>query len=68
DMSLGFEWPFLLADRTATLAGDWTQRASSLRDPLTGVLRPLSGEAAYDGRLDLALASLDRRWSWGLGA
>lgn len=68
DMSLGFEWPFQLADRVATLMGDWTQRASSLRDPLTGTLRPLSGEAAYDGRLDLALASLDRRWSWGLGA
>lgn len=69
DVSLGFEWPLRLEDGAlAKLAGDWVQRSSSLRDPITGALRPVSGEQAFDGRLELSLADAASTWRWGLGA
>ncbi|HEX7760556.1 MAG TPA: hypothetical protein VF459_13700 [Caulobacteraceae bacterium] len=54
--------PFL---PSLTLSGRGSWRASSVTDPFTGVLRPLSGEVPYRAQLSLggALAQLPITWA-----
>ena len=67
DRQLGLDLPLqALGQKSAKIRTAFTIRASALRDPVTGLERPISGETPYEGKVSLEMGSVLPGLTFGL--
>lgn len=67
DLQLGLDVPLQVLGRaSARIRTAFTVRASALRDPVTGLERPISGQTPYEGKVSLEAETFLQGLTFGL--